>query len=74
MRVLILTCLLGSVDVSFGFLPNPFSAIDLNDYTHTDITEIGILKVSVYMLSHSGFQRRSDLKSSCFKRVPRELT
>ncbi|WAR05598.1 VWA7-like protein [Mya arenaria] len=27
-----------------GFLPNSFSAIDINDYTHTDITEIGILK------------------------------
>lgn len=29
---------------SVGFLPNPFSAININDYTHTDITEIGILK------------------------------
>ena len=26
-----------------GFLPNPFSAININDYTHTDITELGIL-------------------------------
>ncbi|XP_053372636.1 von Willebrand factor A domain-containing protein 7-like [Mercenaria mercenaria] len=29
---------------SVAFLPNPFSAININDYTHTDITEIGILK------------------------------
>lgn len=38
---------------SFAFLPNPFSAIDINDYTHTDITEIGILQVSIVLFTES---------------------
>ena len=31
------------ISLTEAFLPNPFSAIDINDYTHTDITELGIL-------------------------------
>ena len=40
---LVVVCTVLLNNVVNGFLPNPFSAIDINDYTHTDITELGIL-------------------------------
>ncbi|KAL4228607.1 Von Willebrand factor A [Mactra antiquata] len=44
MELLKLVVFISIIGTSVGFLPNPFSAININDYTHTDITEIGILK------------------------------
>ena len=42
--VTVIPVLFGLFSVTYAFLPNPFSAININDYTHADITEIGILK------------------------------
>ncbi|XP_052253774.1 von Willebrand factor A domain-containing protein 7-like isoform X2 [Dreissena polymorpha] len=52
------------------FLPNPFSAIDTNDYTHTDITEIGVLKAVAKFFEENAVQACRNCSNGALTGLP----